>query len=1004
MSFIRRTGWKFLRSILILLLFITWTVQDGEIVFAALTGYQTCSDCNGLGKTICTNCDGNGYIIKAKKVSNGTVYMDDVGYDFKSYINYKGCADCGGTYENAYKNVYYSDANFSNVVCIDLSNPDKYVGQATYKEGTGYSGSCSKCGGDGEVAITYQIKYHGNGNTGGSMANSTHTYDVSQTLRVNQFTRNGYTFIGWSKINGVTTDTGKDVTVSYKPGEVVRNLASEQDKVINLYAIWQRNQYTVTYDANGGIFAGDSATQLVYYDRNVDLSPSCKKEGYIFLGWAISTNDSNCLSSYVMPAKNITLYALYSIPVSDIKAAHLISYNTDNPDKYNLFELEEQSQTINGYIYSLSGKNLLSGLKSDKIEVWLLLYDHAGNQNQIPIDTPISSDEQEPENIPVPNIFLQTVEHYLWNRQTQSYQYYVTTSELIYEGETYIPNYISKDSQDYPMGYEPERIDGAYIVSDETIVKAYYKPISYTVSFDANGGECNIDSKIVYKGDMYGELPTPSRTGYNFQGWYTAKKDGLKITATDIYTMASDSILYAMWEIRTHNVVYDYSTNGGISAEMSVDNVNYGENIDMTVEAVKEGWEFIGWNTNPDAIERIDSLKMGDEDVLLYAIYKKKIKAVFIDWKDNCAFVRENNLSIYNNETRCQMIVPQQNIVNGWKNLGWSTLTEADAATEISSDSEIWLVEDSIFYGCYEQDITISYDTNGSAQEIAAQVGKRYFNASDTYKNPEFVLANAPTLEKHSFVSWKEYGTDKDIHYKAQECVKFEKDTLLVANWDSWPEIEAYDRYFTLEEAISGVITSKELLKKVTATDKEDGILVNGIEVVVKDYDELDFINLTENTDIKVVYEATDSFGNYVTKVITVHIVDTTVKISPVVKYVRFINKEVYSNEEGLVSKENGGVETTSIWRTNGNYQRLLEKTLSNSKKNEEVKTITFLSKSANIIEYGSGDWEYEKETWVFTYEDIKKMDEFTDTYGFGNIKTVNGTELFIDWFGECME
>lgn len=997
----RKRSWHFLWGMFLMLFFITCLVHDKEILLAK-TGYNVCSDCNGLGKKKCTNCNGNGYIIKVKDVSKGTIYIDNVGYAFKSYITYKGCADCGGVYENAYKSVYYSDANFSNVVCIDLSNPDKYAGQATYKEGTGYSGTCAKCNGSGEMAITYQIKYHGNGNTGGSMANSIHTYDVGQTLRMNQFTRTGYTFIGWSYVNGVTTDTGNDIVISYKDKQNVKNLTTEQDKIMNLYAIWRRNQYTVTYDANGGIFTGDITTQSVYYNDTIDLSPFCKKEGYIFLGWAISTDDSNCLSSYVMPAKNITLYALYSIPVSDVKAAHLISYNTDNPNLYNLFELEKQSETINGYMYSLNGKNLLNGLKNDELEVWLLLYDHAGNRNQIPIDTPISSDEQEPEDIPVPNIFLQTVEHYLWNRQTQSYQYYMATSELVYEGETYIPTYISKESEEYPVGYETEKIDNAYVVNRETIVKAYYKPISYTIFFDANGGECNLDSKVVYKDDMYGELPTPSRAGHNFLGWYTAKENGIRKTPTDIYTMASDSTLYAMWEVRIHNVVYDYRTNGGISAERNTDKINYGEPIDMTVKAVKEGWEFIGWNTNPDATERIDNLKMGDEDILLYAIYKKDINVVFIDWKNNAAFVREKILSIYNNETQCQMVIPEQNTIDGWNTLGWSTSTEANAQIEISSGSEIWFSENSVFYGCYEQDITVSYDTNGAAQELAQQVGKRYFNASDSYENPKFILADAPILEKHSFVSWKKDGTNHS--YEAKECVEFDKSVLLIANWDKWPEIEAYDRYFTLEEARSGVITPEELLKKVNATDKEDGILINDTDVILKNYNQLDFINLTKDTDMKVIYKATDSFGNTVEKTITVHIVDTTVKISPLVQYVRFINKEMYSDENGLVSKENGGVETTSIWRTDERYQRLLEKTLSNTKKNEEVKTIIFLNKSVDIIEPSSGEWEYEKETWTFTYKDIKKIDEFTDKYGFGNIKMTNGTELFRNWFGACME
>lgn len=48
------------------------------------------------------------------------------------------------------------------------------------------------------TANTYTIKYNGNGNTGGSTASSTHTYDTSKALTTNGFTKTGYSFAGWS--------------------------------------------------------------------------------------------------------------------------------------------------------------------------------------------------------------------------------------------------------------------------------------------------------------------------------------------------------------------------------------------------------------------------------------------------------------------------------------------------------------------------------------------------------------------------------------------------------------------------------------------------------------------------------------------------------------------------------------------------------------------------------------------------------------------------------------
>ena len=41
----------------------------------------------------------------------------------------------------------------------------------------------------------------------------------------------------------------------------------------------------------------------------------------------------------------------------------------------------------------------------------------------------------------------------------------------------------------------------------------------YTVTFDANGGSVDIDSKEVIENSIYGTLPTPTRSGYTFMGW-----------------------------------------------------------------------------------------------------------------------------------------------------------------------------------------------------------------------------------------------------------------------------------------------------------------------------------------------------------------------------------------------------------------------------------------------------------------------------------------------------
>ena len=77
---------------------------------------------------------------------------------------------------------------------------------------------------------TYTIKYNGNGNTGGSTASSTHTYDSSKALTTNGFTKTGYVFQGWA--------TSASGPVVYTNGQSVKNITYTNGGVINLYAVW----------------------------------------------------------------------------------------------------------------------------------------------------------------------------------------------------------------------------------------------------------------------------------------------------------------------------------------------------------------------------------------------------------------------------------------------------------------------------------------------------------------------------------------------------------------------------------------------------------------------------------------------------------------------------------------------------------------------------------------------------------------------------------------------
>lgn len=77
-------------------------------------------------------------------------------------------------------------------------------------------------------------------------------------------------------------------------------------------------------------------------------------------------------------------------------------------------------------------------------------------------------------------------------------------------------------------------------------IRAYYRRV-LNVSFNPNGGTCTETSKKVKEGLAYGMLPSAIRDGYTFEGWYTAKDGGSKITQDVKVNLDADQMLYARW-------------------------------------------------------------------------------------------------------------------------------------------------------------------------------------------------------------------------------------------------------------------------------------------------------------------------------------------------------------------------------------------------------------------------------------------------------------------------
>ncbi|HRR58146.1 MAG TPA: InlB B-repeat-containing protein, partial [Paludibacteraceae bacterium] len=127
---------------------------------------------------------------------------------------------------------------------------------------------------------------------------------------------------------------------------------------------------------------------------------------------------------------------------------------------------------------------------------------------------------------------------------------------------------------------------------------AYYEVYddSTTVTFNSNGGSAVSNKTVTYK-NTYGTLPTPTKTGYTFNGWY--KESGFTNQVTTSTTVASPAnhTLYAKWTANTYTVTY----NGNGSTGGSTTSSSHTYDVDKALTSngfTKTGYTFSGWATS----------------------------------------------------------------------------------------------------------------------------------------------------------------------------------------------------------------------------------------------------------------------------------------------------------------------------------------------------------------------------------------------------------------------
>jgi len=353
-----------------------------------------------------------------------------------------------------------------------------------------------------------------------------------------------------------------------------------------------------------------------------------------------------------------------------------------------------------------------------------------------------------------------------------------------------------------------------YVDNGTTAQRFRLNRVNFSISYDANGGVGGPAAQnLTVEPLRLTTLNLPTRTGYIFTGWstkpYAVNQGNVQYVPGDTYTFTSSLTLYAVWRTvtapSTYTVNYDFVTNGGTSAtESTVSGLSTGASVDLTPTAVKgDGWVFVGWNTNKNATTALGSLSVNTSNITLYAIFSKTITATFTD----AVGVQVANVTFYNNQTEVTIpTTPTQRTYSGWGNLGWIAGPELDLANialpvEILGDYENDPVDpgepvvpvnpeepadldDALegipdsgsdtdpepepapdgflvsldcysFYGLYERELTLSYDSDGGTPVSSVSVTQQVNSANLTaVESVEFIAADYIEKEGEIFKFW----------------------------------------------------------------------------------------------------------------------------------------------------------------------------------------------------------------------------------------------------------
>ena len=606
------------------------------------------------------------------------------------------------------------------------------------------------------VAVRYTISFNAN-NGSGAPGSQTKKHDEDLTLSTTTPSRSGYKFLGWATSNNAST-------AQYSAGAKYT-----ANKSVTLYAVWQPNQYTITFNANGG--SGAPAAQKKTHGTNLTLSSTKPtKTGYDFLGWATSSNATS--AQYAAGATftanaNTTLYAVWKIKT------YKISFNANGGSEAPVV----QTKTY--------GVNLtLTSLKPVRTGYTFQGWATSSNATSAQYSAGATFTKDADTTLYAVWKIIQYSVTYnanggsgAPNAQTKNYGTDLTLSSTkptrtgyTFQGWATTSN---ATSVQYAAGAK-------YTNNANATLYAVWKINSYKLQYNANGGTGTLPAAVTVN---YNEKVTVERVqvtfkGYYFLGWATtASATEASYKSGDSVVMKGNVTLYAVWKPRTNKITFN--ANGGTGTLPETISVLTGKNGTIGKASVsRTGYYFLGWSTSKTATAA--DLKTGssisvDEDTVLYAVWKPRTNKITFNANGGTGTLPEE-ISVLTGKKAVIGAAKMQRAAHYF--LGWATSKTATAAT-YKTGSEISVAQDTILYAVWKKAGTVykvTFDANGgkgsvpAATEVAAGAG---------IDIPSVSL----TRDGFYFIGWSTKKDAKTAEFVGGYHFTPTKDTTIYAVW-----------------------------------------------------------------------------------------------------------------------------------------------------------------------------------------------------------------------------